>query len=228
LNTHLAQPPGDGRTRPDITGHSRTAPDRRFRWSGAVPPGCGKTRKPLSAWSDDYDGGLFESKQAAFAANALYRYWNMIGVKDAGLESLVGQAGEVAPVYEAYADSGFLFEPDGRRVHLPQLPRPGQTLRQRVEDGYLPVVETTYRVGTAALRQKALATTVGLRQRGVVRQADGDQRGTTRPAGRAAQAQAGDQRPAEYGTLGYRVATLLARPSRCFADSAETSPNPNW
>jgi integrase len=28
-----------GRTRSDNTGHTRTAPDRRFRWSGAVTPG---------------------------------------------------------------------------------------------------------------------------------------------------------------------------------------------
>jgi hypothetical protein len=136
--------------------------------SGATYPIPWWALQALRAWSDDYDGGLFESKQAAFASNALYRYWNMIGVKDAGLESLVGQAGEIAPVYEAYAVSGFLFEPDGRRVHLPQRPGSGQTLRQQVDQGYLPIVETTYRVGTAVLRQKALATTVGLRQRSVV------------------------------------------------------------
>jgi hypothetical protein len=124
----------------------------------------------LRAWSDDFDGGLFVSKEAAFSANALYRYWNMIGVKDAGLESLVGQAGEIAPVYEAYAVSGFLFEPDGRRVHVPQRASPDSALSQWMDDGYLPVVVTTYRVGNAVLGQKALATTVGLRQRSVVLQ----------------------------------------------------------
>ncbi|MFC5142925.1 hypothetical protein ACFPK1_32205 [Actinomycetospora rhizophila] len=136
--------------------------------SGATYPIPWWALQALRAWSDDFDQGLFESKQAAFAANALYRYWNMIGVKDAGLESLVGQAGEIAPVYEAYAVSGFLFEPDGRRLHLPQTPRPGQLLRQRMEDDHLPVVETSYQVGTATLQQKALATTVGPSQRSMV------------------------------------------------------------
>ncbi len=54
----------------------------------------------LGHWSDSYDGGLFDSKEAAFASNALYRYWSMVGVKDHGRESLVGQAGEVEPVYD--------------------------------------------------------------------------------------------------------------------------------
>src|SRR5688572_29212044 len=124
----------------------------------------------LRAWSDGYDEGLFESREAAFAANALYRYWNMIGVKDSGLESLVGQAGEVAPVYEAYATSPFLFEPDGRRLHLPQQPLPDARVEQRMEDGHLPVVLTTYRVGTAVLEQKALGTAVGPRGRSLVLQ----------------------------------------------------------
>jgi hypothetical protein len=30
-----------GRTRSDTAGHTRTAPDLRFRWSRAVHPGCG-------------------------------------------------------------------------------------------------------------------------------------------------------------------------------------------
>ncbi|HWM56759.1 MAG TPA: hypothetical protein VNO83_02905 [Pseudonocardia sp.] len=136
--------------------------------TGAVYPMPWWATQALRAWSDDFDSGLFGSKQAAFAANALYRYWNMIGVKDAGLESLVGQAGEIAPVYEAYAVSGFLFEPSGRRVHLPQRPSPTHVLSQRMQGGYLPVVETTYRAGNAVLEQKALATTVGIRQRSIV------------------------------------------------------------
>ena len=123
-------------------------------------------------WIEDYDQGLFDSKEASLASNALYRYWNMIGVKDAGLESLVGQAGEIEPVYEAYAVSGFVFEPDGRRLHLPQLTEPDRPLpavTQRMEDGYLPVVITTYRTDSGVvLEQKALATTVGLRQRSLV------------------------------------------------------------
>ena len=53
-------------------------------------------------WSDRYDSGLFSSKEAAFASNASYRYWNMVGVKDHHQESLVGQAGEIEPVYDNY------------------------------------------------------------------------------------------------------------------------------
>jgi hypothetical protein len=138
-------------------------------WSQAAPyPLPWWVLQALRAWSDDYDSELFATKEAAFSANALYRYWNMIGVKDAGLESLVGQAGEIAPVYEAYAVSGFLYDTEGRRLRLPQLPAPDTRLEQRMEDTFLPVVVTTYRAGTAVLEQKALATTVGLRQRSVV------------------------------------------------------------
>jgi hypothetical protein len=122
-------------------------------------------------WSDAYDGGLFDSKEAALASNALYRYWNMVGVKDHGQESLVGQAGEVEPVYDKYAVSFFVFEPDGRRLHLPQLlgDGPAPELRQRLDRGYLPVLVTTYRPADGLeVERKTLATTVGLRQRAVV------------------------------------------------------------
>jgi hypothetical protein len=129
-------------------------------------------QQTLRRWIDAFDGGLFDSKEAAFASNALYRYWNMIGVKDHGLESLVGQVGEIEPVYEAYAVCGFVFEPDGRRVHLPQLAEPGRPIpavTQQMEAGYLPVVVSTYRSDDGiVLNQKALSTTVGLRQRDVV------------------------------------------------------------
>ena len=124
----------------------------------------------LRAWSDDFDGGLFVSKEAAFSANALYRYWNMIGVKDAGLESLVGQAGEIAPVLRSLCGSGFLSSPTVVRSMCRNVRLPNSALSQRMDDGYLPVVVTTYRVGNAVLEQKALATTVGLRQRSVVLQ----------------------------------------------------------
>ena len=96
-------------------------------------------------WSDDYDQGLFPSKEAAFASNALYRYWNMVGVKDHHQESLVGQAGEVEPVYDKYALSFCLFDPAARTFHYPQFPaviggRSGLT--QELEDGYLPIIVT--------------------------------------------------------------------------------------
>jgi hypothetical protein len=81
---------------------------QRFRW-----------------WSDDFDAGLFSDRQAAVAANALYRYWNMVGVKDQHQECLVGQAGEAGPVYDDYSVSFCLFEPGARRLHLPQLVDPG-------------------------------------------------------------------------------------------------------
>ena len=76
----------------------------------------------------------------------LYRYWNMVGVKDAHQESLVGQAGEIEPVYERYAMTFFVLA-DGK-LHFPQAAErraPSPTLSQQRQDGYLPVVVTTYR-----------------------------------------------------------------------------------
>lgn len=37
--------------------------------------------------SDDFDTGTYESKEAAFTSNALYRYWHTVGVKDHRQES---------------------------------------------------------------------------------------------------------------------------------------------
>lgn len=119
-------------------------------------------------WTDAYDGGLFDSKEAAFASNANYRYWNMVGVKDHHQESLVGQAGEVEPVYDEYALSFFLFDPTARDCWLPQVARPNTTLAQSLEDGYLPVIHTRYTALGVELEQKVIATTLGLRQRSVV------------------------------------------------------------
>lgn len=123
-------------------------------------------------WMEPYDGGLFASKEAAFASNALYRYWNMIGVKEHTQESLIGQAGEVEPVYDQYSLSFFLFDPDARELHLPQFPDPdGATpsLEQRCEEGSLPVLITTFRSRMGiVVEEKALATTVGAAQRSVV------------------------------------------------------------
>lgn len=122
-------------------------------------------------WLDEYDTGLFDSKQAAFSSNALYRYWNMVGVKDHDRESLVGQAGEIEPVYDRYALAFFIFDPTNRRLHLPQLLGPGDAdpaVQQQLEDGYLPVLLTTYRPAGLEVRQKTMATTVGLRQRAVL------------------------------------------------------------
>jgi hypothetical protein len=129
------------------------------------------TQQTFRRWIDAYDGGLFDSKEAAFSSNALYRYWNMVGVKEHRQESLVGQAGEIEPVYDKYALSFFVFDPAGRLLHLPQLAQagPASPLQQRWDAGYLPVVLTTYRPPMAVeVEQKTLATTVGLRQRTLV------------------------------------------------------------
>jgi hypothetical protein len=121
-------------------------------------------------WIDNFDDGLFDSREAALASNALYRYWNMVGVKDAHQESLVGQAGEIEPVYERYAVIFFVV--DSGRLHLPQWLEPGSglpALEQRRQDGYLPVMLTTFRPPMGVeVEQRTLATTVGVRQRAVV------------------------------------------------------------
>src|SRR6187549_131640 len=113
-------------------------------------------------WSDEFDGGLFESKESAFSANAHFRYWNMIGVKDAHQESLVGQAGEVEPVYDEYALSFFLFDPTARSLHFPQIPTAtgsAPPLTQSLDQNYLPVVVTRYRSPLGIeIEEKALAT----------------------------------------------------------------------
>lgn len=96
----------------------------------------------------------------------------MVGVKDHRQESLIGQAGEIEPVYDAYAVGFFLFDPARRVIHLPQLPADDDgpsALRQEREGGYLPVIVTRYRTPLGVeLEQRVLATAVGLRQRSVV------------------------------------------------------------
>ncbi len=123
-------------------------------------------------WTDTYDTGLFDSLAEAFASNANYRYWNMIGVKDAPQECLVGQAGEIEPVYDEYALSFFLFDPASRQFDFPQFASPGSAvpqLRQQMDGGYLPVVITTWqsRFG-CEVQERAFATTAGVDQRSVV------------------------------------------------------------
>lgn len=115
-------------------------------------------------WTDSFDAGLFDSKEAAFASNAHYRYWNLIGEPNQDLESLVGQAGEIEPVYDQYTLSFFVFDADAGTVHLPQLAgtdgRPS-TLQQCLLDGWLPAVETTYDTGTGIrVRQLAFGTPI--------------------------------------------------------------------
>ncbi|WP_329125872.1 hypothetical protein [Streptomyces sp. NBC_01465] len=120
-------------------------------------------------WSDSFDAGSFESKEGALASNALYRYWSMVGVKDHRQESLVGQAGEIEPVYDKYSVAFFLYEPASGALRLPQLPGPGGSVEQRMEAAHLPVVDTVFRTGTGfEVTQRTLATTVGVRQRDLV------------------------------------------------------------
>jgi hypothetical protein len=118
----------------------------------------------LRALTDNYDSGLFPSMQAAFASNALYRYWNMIGVKDRRQECLVGQSGELEPVYDQYALSFFLFDPASRQAAYPQYPDFGLAaprLTQYWEDGYLPLLHTVWDSALGwRVEQTALATTV--------------------------------------------------------------------
>jgi hypothetical protein len=116
-------------------------------------------------WPDFFDGGLFDSKEAAFAANAFYRYWHMIGVKDAQQESLVGQAGEIEPVYDKYILLFFLFEPATRQLHFPQT---AGAIDQSLSNGYLPIITTAYQspIGIEVVQQASCAV-VGNRNRSV-------------------------------------------------------------
>ncbi|WP_055569117.1 hypothetical protein [Streptomyces atriruber] len=119
-------------------------------------------------WSDDFDSGTYESKEAALASNALYRYWHMVGVKDHRQESLIGQAGEIEPVYDKYCLLFFLYDPATGALHLPQLPGEG-TVSQRMEAPHLPVVLTDFRAPDGVeFVQRTFATAVGARQRDLV------------------------------------------------------------
>ncbi|MFJ3669889.1 hypothetical protein ACIPSE_25865 [Streptomyces sp. NPDC090106] len=119
-------------------------------------------------WSDDYDSGTYDSKEAAFASNALYRYWHMVGVKDHRQESLIGQAGEIEPVYDRYSLCFFLHDPATGTPYLPQLPGAGR-LEQRMEAPHLPVVLTTFRTpDDVEFVQRTFATTVGAAGRDLV------------------------------------------------------------
>ena len=62
----------------------------------------------------------------------------MIGVKGHHHESLIGQAGEIEPVYDRYALSFFLYDKANRRLHLPQYPSgtAQPSLEQSMEDRF--------------------------------------------------------------------------------------------
>ncbi|MFE0170800.1 hypothetical protein ACFWZ2_00665 [Streptomyces sp. NPDC059002] len=126
------------------------------------------TQQAFRRWSDDFDSGTYESKEAALASNALYRYWHMVGVKDHRQESLIGQAGEIEPVYDKYCLSFFLYDPATGALHLPQLIE-GGTVGQRMEAPHLPVVLTDFRTADGVeFVQRTFATAIGARQRDLV------------------------------------------------------------
>ncbi|MBI5439715.1 MAG: hypothetical protein HY900_00715 [Deltaproteobacteria bacterium] len=135
------------------------------------------SRQPLPWWVQQtirhtpaqLDQGLFATRHHAFASNAFYRYWYMIGVKDHKQECLIGQAGEVEPVYDAYCLSFFLFDPATRTFGFPQFPATGaaNAVEHRLESGYLPMLTTTYRHGAYTVEQTMLATTTGVDQKAV-------------------------------------------------------------
>jgi hypothetical protein len=132
---------------------------------------------PMPWWLQSYfrdwpgdDGGMFGAKETALASNALYRYWNMVGVKDAHQESLVGQAGEIEPVYERYAVTFFIVADN--KLHFPQYAEhgsPAPALRQQRQDNYLPVVITTYQPPLGiTVEQRTLSTVVGAQNHAAV------------------------------------------------------------
>jgi hypothetical protein len=123
-------------------------------------------------WSDSYDGGLFPSKETAFCSNANYRYWNMVGVKDHTQESLVGQAGEVEPVYDKYSVKFFLFTPDTKELYFPQYFSAygkDSNLDQGLVENYLPVIDTFFTTPIGVkITQRVFATTESTNQRSVI------------------------------------------------------------
>jgi hypothetical protein len=138
------------------------------------------SRQPLPWWvqqqtrhtPQELDRGLFASREEAFASNAYYRYWNMVGVKDHSQECLIGQAGEIEPVYDAYCLSFFLFDPASRIPSFPQFPNPNATppaLEQEWESDYRPVLITRFRSDLGyTVQQTVLATTTGVDQKALV------------------------------------------------------------
>ncbi len=119
-------------------------------------------------WSDNFDQGLFSSKEGAFCSNAYYRYWNMVGVKDYTQESLVGQCGELEPVYDEYTLLHLLFDPASGKLYFPQDPAAGG-VKQSFKDGYLPIIETSWESAAGIeLSQSIHATVIGASQRSAV------------------------------------------------------------
>jgi len=144
----------------------------RNETAGRQIPQLWWTQQYFRHWTNNFDSGLFDSKEAAFARNAFYRYWNMIGVKDAQQETLIGQAGEIEPVFDQYTLLFFLFDPATNTLHFPQAPEAvasGSAVQQNLDSDYLPVVITQYQSPLGiTVTEKVLATTVGVDQRSMV------------------------------------------------------------
>jgi hypothetical protein len=143
----------------------------RIRGRGSPLPLPWWVQQYFRRWRDTFDTGLFDTREAAFASNANFRYWNMIGVKDAPQECLIGQAGEIEPIYDEYALSLFLYDPATRQLDFPQrvsITGAVPPLRQRLDNDYLPTVITTWqsRFG-CEVEETAFATPIGPDQKAV-------------------------------------------------------------
>lgn len=73
-------------------------------------------------WINAFDDDLFDFKQGAFSSNAPYRCRNMVGVKDARQEILVGQAGEIELLDDKHPFSSCLFDPATHLLHMSHFP----------------------------------------------------------------------------------------------------------
>ncbi len=116
-------------------------------------------RLALEKKIDSFDSGLFPSKEAALSSNHLYRYWNMISVKDHKDEILIGQCGEIEPVYDQYAISFFVQDNSTGELFYPQ--NYLSFVKQSLKNDYIPIVTTLFEIPDKfKLTQTSFATLV--------------------------------------------------------------------